>query len=134
MSRDVRPPDKMRWGTRVFSRDSPDDSDIPTSCDMKDEPAFKPLHGNTTLFLLRVSRYPLHLRQQTHCPSHIPIAEGRLLLRCLWKIGLPVQQNPVNQLASRDDMGCMELSSSSCAEIGVPVDLRHVSQGISVVA
>ena len=31
-------------------------------------------------------------------------------------------------------MGCMERSSSSCAEIGVPVDLRHVSQGITVVA
>ena len=26
-------------------------------------------------------------------------------------------------------MGFMELSSSSCAEIGVPVDLRRVSQG-----
>ena len=28
-------------------------------------------------------------------------------------------------------MGCMELSSSSCAEIGVPIDLRRVYQGIS---
>ena len=28
-------------------------------------------------------------------------------------------------------MGCMELSSSSCAEIGVRIDLRRVSQGIS---
>ena len=25
-------------------------------------------------------------------------------------------------------MGCMELTSSSCAEIGVPIDLRSVSQ------
>ena len=31
-------------------------------------------------------------------------------------------------------MGCMELSSSSCTEIGVPKDLKSVSQGISVVA
>ena len=31
-------------------------------------------------------------------------------------------------------MSSMELSSSSCAEIGVPVDLRQVYQGISVVA
>ena len=31
-------------------------------------------------------------------------------------------------------MGCMELSSSSCAEIGVPIDLRRVSQGISGIA
>ena len=28
-------------------------------------------------------------------------------------------------------MGCMELSSSSCADIVVPIDLRRVSQGIS---
>ena len=31
-------------------------------------------------------------------------------------------------------MGCMELSSSSYAEIGCPIDLRRVSQGISGVA
>ena len=31
-------------------------------------------------------------------------------------------------------MGCIEHSSSSFAEIGVAIDLRHVSQGISVVA
>ena len=31
-------------------------------------------------------------------------------------------------------MVCMEFSSSSCAEIGVPVDLRRVSLGISGVA
>ena len=28
-------------------------------------------------------------------------------------------------------MGCLELSSSFCVEIGVPIDLRRVSQGIS---
>ena len=28
-------------------------------------------------------------------------------------------------------MGCMELSSSSCAETGVPIDFRRVSQGNS---
>ena len=31
-------------------------------------------------------------------------------------------------------MGCMELSLSSCAKIGVPIDLIRVSQGISGVA
>ena len=31
-------------------------------------------------------------------------------------------------------MVCMELSSSSCAEIVVPIDLRRVSQGIHGVA
>ena len=31
-------------------------------------------------------------------------------------------------------MGCMELSSSYCAEIGVSIALRRLSQGILVVA
>ena len=31
-------------------------------------------------------------------------------------------------------MGCIDLSSISCAEIAVPIDLRRVSQGISGVA
>ena len=89
--RDVRPLVQMRQGTRVFSRVSTADSDIPSSCEMKDEPAFKPLQGNLSLFLVRESWYPLHLRQKTQGPSHIPIAQGRLHLRCLWKVGLPVQ-------------------------------------------
>ena len=82
----------MRWGTRVSSRISTQDSDIPSSCQMKDEPAFKPLQGNPNLFLVRDSQYPLHLRQKTQGPSHIPIAEGRLLLRCLFKVGLTVNR------------------------------------------
>ena len=43
VSRYVRHFVQMRWGTRVFSRVSTGDSDIPSSCEMKDEPAFKPL-------------------------------------------------------------------------------------------
>ena len=66
--------------------------------------------------------------------SDITFGEGRLLLRCLFKVGLPVQLNPGNQLSSRDDTGCMELSSSSSAEIVVPSVLRRVSQGILLVA
>ena len=131
---DVRPPVQMRLGPRAFSRDCTEDPDLPLSCEMMEEPAFKPLQGNLTFFRVRASRYPLHLRQQTQGPSHIPIAEGRLLLRCLWKGGLPLQLNPGNQLSSQNDMVSMELSSSSCAEIGVLLDLRRVSQGISGVA
>ena len=41
---------------------------------------------------------------------------------------------PGNQLSSQDNLGCTVLSSSSCAEVGVPLDLRRVSQGISGVA
>ena len=100
---------------------------------MKDEPAFKSLQENPTFFQVRASRNPLHLRQQTQCPSHIHIAERRVLLKGFWKVGIPLQQNPGKQLSSRDDMGSMELFSSSCAEIVVPIVLRRVSQGISVV-
>ena len=39
-----------------------------------------------------------------------------------------------NQLSSRDDFWCSELSLSCCAEIGFPLDLRRVCQGISGVA
>ena len=48
--RDVRPPVEMRRGPRAFSRVSTEDSDNPSSCEMKDEPAFKPLQGNPTFF------------------------------------------------------------------------------------
>ena len=124
----------MRRAPRAFSSVSTGDSDIPSSCEMKDEPAFKPLKGNLAFFRVRESRDPLHLRQQTQGSSHIPIAEGSLLLRCLWKVGLPLQSKTGNQLSSRDDMGCTELSSSCCAEVGGPLDLRRVSQGISGVS
>ena len=90
MSSDVRPPVQMRLGPRAFSRDCTEDSDIRLSCEMKDEPAFKPLHGNPTFFRVRESRYPLHVRQQIQGPSHISTAEGRLILRCLWEGGLPL--------------------------------------------
>ena len=67
------------------------DSNIPSSCEMKDEPALKTLQGNPTFFRVRACLYPLHLRQQTQGPSQLHIAEGRLLLWCLWKVGLPLQ-------------------------------------------
>ena len=124
----------MSRGIGAFSRVTTGDSDIPSSCEMKYEPAFYPLQGNLTFFRVRASPCPFHLRQQTQRPSHIPIAEGSLLLRCLWKADLPLLSKPGNQLSSQDDMGCTELSSSFCAEIGVPLDLRWVSEGISGVA
>ena len=38
--RDVRPPVQMRRTPSAFSRDSTGDSDMPSSCEMKDEPEF----------------------------------------------------------------------------------------------
>ena len=80
----------MIMGPKAFSRDCTEDSDIPLSYEMKDEPVLKPLQGNPTFSRVRESRYPLHVRQQIQGPSHIPIAEGRLLLICLWESGLPL--------------------------------------------
>ena len=43
------------------------DSDTPSSCEIKDEPVFKPLQGNPAFFLVRASR-AFHLRQQLRFP------------------------------------------------------------------
>ena len=48
--RDVRPPVQMRRKPPPFSRFSTGDSDRPSSCEMKDEPEFKPLQGNRAFF------------------------------------------------------------------------------------
>ena len=48
--RDVRPPVQMRRTPMAFSRVSTGDSDMPSSCEMKDEPEFKPLQGNPAFF------------------------------------------------------------------------------------
>ena len=66
----------MRLELRAFSRDCTEYSDIFLSCEKKAEPALKPLQGNPIFFLVRESRYPLHLRHQIQDPSHIPIAQG----------------------------------------------------------
>ena len=47
---DVRPPVHKRWIPKAFSRVSTGDSDIPSSCEMKEVPAFKPLQGNPAFF------------------------------------------------------------------------------------
>ena len=81
--RDMRPPVQMMWGPRHFSKVSTGDSAIPSSCEMKEEPALQPLQGNPAFFYVRASWCPFHVRQQTQGFSHIPITEGSLLLRCL---------------------------------------------------
>ena len=48
--RDVRPPVQMRRTPTAFSRVSTVDSDMPSSCEMKEEPEFKPLQGNQAFF------------------------------------------------------------------------------------
>ena len=47
---DTIPAVQMRGIPMAFSRVSTGDSDIPSSCDMKHEPKFKPLQGNPGFF------------------------------------------------------------------------------------
>ena len=48
--RDVRPPVQMRQTPTAFSRVFTDDSDMPSHCEMKDEPEFKRLQENPAFF------------------------------------------------------------------------------------
>ena len=102
--RDLRPLVQMRLRSWAFCRISTEDSDILSYCDIKDEPAFKPLQGNPAFFGVRASRGPFQLKQKTQGPSHIHFPEGKLHLRCLWKVGLSLQSKRGNQLSSPDDM------------------------------
>ena len=47
---DVRPSVQKTLRTMAFSRVSTGDSDIPSSCEMKEEPAFKALQGKPAFF------------------------------------------------------------------------------------
>ena len=98
--RHLRPPVEMRWGTKFFPRASTGDSDIPSCCEMKDVPAFKSVQGNQDLFRVRAPQGPFHFRHQTLGPSRIPLAERSLLLRCDWKVGMPLEVKERNQPSS----------------------------------
>ena len=50
VQRDVRSPVQMRRKPMAFCRVSTGDSDMPSSCEMKDEPEFKPLQGHLASF------------------------------------------------------------------------------------
>ena len=75
VSKEWEAPVKMRQRTMTFSRFSIGDSAMPSSCELKDEPEFKPLQGNCAFFSVRASQGPFHLRQKTQGPSNIPTAE-----------------------------------------------------------
>ena len=47
---DVRPSVQKQLRSMAFSRVSTGDSDIPSSCEMKDEPAFKALQGKPAFY------------------------------------------------------------------------------------
>ena len=114
---DVRPSVQKRWRTMAFSRVSTGDSDIPSSCEMKDEPAFKALHGKPAFFGVRASRGPLYLRQKTQSRSHIPISAGRLLLRCLLKAGLHLQSKTGNHSHAQTIWGARKFPQAALMKL-----------------
>ena len=91
----------------------------------------KALQGHLDCFLIRASRGPFQLKHKTQGPTHIHIPKGKLLLRCLWKDGLPLHSKTGNKVSSPDNMGGPGLSYCCFTEIDVPIDLRWVSQGNS---
>ena len=78
--RDVISPVQMRRRPTALSSVSTGDWDIPSSCEMEDEPKFKPLQGNSAFFCIRATRGPFHLIQKTEGPSHIHIDAVKLHL------------------------------------------------------
>ena len=101
----------------AFSRVSSGDSDIPSSCEMKNEPEFKALQGKPAFFWVRASRGPLYLRQNTQSRSHIPISEGRLLLRCFWIAGLPLQSKTGNHSLPQMIWGARKFPQSALKKL-----------------
>ena len=55
-------------------------------------------------------------------------------MRCLWKVVIPPELKPGNQLSCRDDLGYMDLYISFCGELGGPLYMGRGSRGISVVS
>ena len=113
---DVRASVQKRLRTMAFSRVSTGDSDIRSSREMKDEPAFKALQGKLEFFLVRASWGPLYLGQKTQSRSPIPISEGRLLLRFLWKPGLPLQSKTGNHSHPQTIWGARKFPQAALME------------------
>ena len=124
----------MRQGSRAFSRFSTSDSDIHISFEEKDEPAFEPLQCNPAFFLVSTSHCPFPIQKQTLGPTHIPIIERILLLKCLWKVGIPLVSKPDNQVSFQEVLGYMELSSICCVEFDIPLDMGRCPCEISGVS
>ena len=78
---DVIPPIQMRWRAMAFSRVSRGDSDIPSSCDMKHEPKFKPLQGYPAFVRVR----PLALNSTWDRKHRVPLSYLLLIENSSWR-------------------------------------------------
>ena len=77
----------------------------------------KPRQGNLDFYLIRASRGPFHLRQKTQSPSNIRISDGRLLLRCLWKVGLPLQSKTGNHSHPKMILGARNIPQAALLKL-----------------
>ena len=69
--KDVRPSAQKSWRTMAFFRVSTGDSVIRSSCEMKYEPAFKPLQGNPAFFWVRAFRGPFQWGIPAKLPNYL---------------------------------------------------------------
>ena len=99
----------MRLRARAFSRFCIVDSNIHISCEEKDEPAFEPLQSNLAFFRVSTSPCPFPIRKHTLGPTHLRITERILLLRYLWKVGIPLELKARNQLPYRVNLWYTEI-------------------------
>ena len=131
--RDVTPSVQKTWRTMAFSRVSTGDSDIPSSCEMKDEPAF--MHrGKAGLLLSQGISGSIPLQaENTESLSHTYFG-GKAPLEVLVESWLTSSVEYRESFTSPDDMGCTEDSSSCSTQIDDPLYLRRFSQGISRVS
>ena len=67
---DGRPSVQKRLRTMAFPRVSTGDSDIPSSCEMKDEPAFKALQGKPAFFCQGLAGSIILEAENTESLSH----------------------------------------------------------------
>ena len=88
---------EITWGHRALSKVSTGHSDIPSCCERKHGLPFESQQGKQAFLRVRGTQCPFKLMHQTQGLSYIPIPERSLLLRCLWKVGIPLESKPVNQ-------------------------------------
>ena len=116
-----------------FSKVSTGDSDIPSSCEMKDEPTFKALQGSRTSFESgHIGVHSTWGRKHRVALIYLFLREGFSWGACGELAYLfSGRQGVILILRS---MGCKEVSSSFSTVIDDPLYLRRFSQGISRVS
>ena len=127
--RDLRISVQKRLRTIAFSRVSTRDSDIASSCEMKDEPAF--MHCRESQPSFESEHLGVHSiwgrKQESLSPTYFC---GKAPLEVLVENWLTSSVEDRESFSSIDDIWCTEVSSSCSTEIDDPLYLRGFSLGI----